>query len=103
MSRTIRPLALPGVEDTIAAVATAPGRGAIALVRVSGRAAHQVAGRVLAPWPIPARAVRLCTVTHPETGVLVDRAVVTAYVAPASYTGEDAVEIATHGGALVPT
>ncbi|HET7457206.1 MAG TPA: tRNA uridine-5-carboxymethylaminomethyl(34) synthesis GTPase MnmE [Gemmatimonadaceae bacterium] len=95
-------LPLPGADDTIAAVATAAGRGAVAVVRVSGTRAHEVARRVVRPWPEAARAARLCAVHDPATGEVIDRAVVTRYDAPRSYTGEDAVEVATHGGLLVP-
>ena len=94
--------ALPGAEDTIVAVATAPGRGAVALVRLSGPRAHAIAARVVRPWPDAARVVRRCAVHDPATGERLDEAVVTRYDAPHSYTGEDAVEISTHGGLAVP-
>lgn len=89
--------------STIAALATPPGRGALAVVRVSGPGAHAIAERVLRPWPIAARRATLCAVHEPgDGGVLLDRAVVTRFEAPGSYTGEDAVEVTTHGGAQVP-
>lgn len=94
-------LAGPG-EDTIAAVATPPGRGALAVVRVSGRDAHAIAGRVVQPWPLPERVARLARMVDPESGELLDRPVVTVYAAGRSFTGEPAVEISTHGGYLVP-
>jgi tRNA modification GTPase len=94
---------LPGGEDTIAAVATAPGRGAIAVVRISGREALRIAGRVIAGFDvaIPGK-VRLCAVRNPADQSILDRGLVTAFLAPHSYTGEDVVEISVHGGALVP-
>jgi tRNA modification GTPase len=52
--------------------------------------------------PPVTRRARLLALRHPDTGELLDRALVTVFRAPASYTGEDTVEIATHGGALVP-
>jgi tRNA modification GTPase len=91
--------------DTIAAVATPPGRGATALVRVSGAAALAVLLRLCpelagaAPRP---RVQRLLGVRHPESGELLDRALVAFFAAPGSYTGEDTVELSTHGGALTP-
>lgn len=94
---------LPGAEDTIAAIATAPGRSAVAVVRVSGRDAHAIGARLLEPWkPAPRHAYR-AALRHPETGQLVERPVVTVYAAPASYTGEDAVELSVHGGSVAPT
>ncbi|MEQ1856594.1 MAG: tRNA uridine-5-carboxymethylaminomethyl(34) synthesis GTPase MnmE [Longimicrobiales bacterium] len=90
--------------DTIAAVSTAPGRGAVAIVRVSGPEAVQVLVR-LAPdmdgVPAPRR-VTLVELRSPHDASLLDRALVTYFAAPASYTGEDVVEIACHGGALIP-
>ena len=94
--------ALPGADDTIAAIATAPGRGALALVRVSGRDAHAVARRVVAPWPAIDRVATLVRCLHPATGERLDDAVATTYAAPRSYTGEDMVELSTHGGHLAP-
>lgn len=96
---TIFPLSL----DTIAAIATPPGRGAVALLRVSGPGARQVLSRI-APAGMDAapRVQRLMPIHHPETGELLDRALVTVFPAPASYTGEDTVEISTHGGTLTP-
>ena len=94
--------AVAGGRDTIVALATPPGRSAIAVVRLSGAEAHTVAGRVAAPWPLPERVARLCSLRDPTTGALIDRGVVTAFAAGRSYTGEPTVEIATHGGHLVP-
>jgi tRNA modification GTPase len=98
------PDAAPPFADTVAAIATAPGRGAVALVRVTGPAAVELLRR-LAPTLTTApesRRARLLALHHPDTGELLDRALVTVFRAPASYTGEDTVEIATHGGALAP-
>jgi len=88
--------------DTIAAVATAPGRGALALVRLSGPAAFEVAARVLAPWPLVPRVATLCVARDPRTGERLDRPLATAYPGPRSYTGEDVVELSTHGGHVAP-
>jgi tRNA modification GTPase len=94
--------ALDGAADTIVALATPAGRSAIAMVRLSGARALDVAGAVLAPWPIAARQTRRLSARDPRTGELLDRPVVTVYTAPHSFTGEDVVEIATHGGAVAP-
>lgn len=92
--------ALVGSSDTIVALGTAPGRGAIAVIRMSGKRAIEIARCHIDPWPIRARELRLCAVHH-GTKIL-DQAVVTLYVGPESFTGEDAVEIFTHGGHVVP-
>lgn len=95
--------------DTIVAQATAPGFGAIALVRLSGSGALEVAAQLIGTtgaatagdgWPD--RTSRLRTLRCPDTGEVFDRALVTIYRAPASYTGEDMVEISTHGGHAIP-
>jgi len=89
--------------DTIAALATSPGVGAIALVRMSGPEAFEVL-RALTPGeddPAP-RTATLRSLTKGEGGDLLDRALVTSFPRPESYTGEDMVEISCHGGWLVP-
>jgi len=90
--------------DTIAAIATPPGRGAVALLRVSGAGALSILRRLasaLGDAPEPRRQ-RLLALRHPETGELLDRALVTWFPAPGSYTGEETIEITTHGGVLTP-
>jgi tRNA modification GTPase len=78
--------------------------GAIAVVRLSGPRAGELL-LALAPrlggLPVPRRAT-LVELRDPADGSVVDRAVVTFYPAPASYTGEDVVELSCHGGWLVP-
>ena len=89
--------------DTIAAIATAPGRSGVAVVRVSGEAAFEVASRVTSnAVPEPGR-FALRTVRDPSRGgAPVDEALVLAFRAPRSYTGEDVVEFQCHGGAVAP-
>jgi tRNA modification GTPase len=85
--------------DTIVAVATAAGPAAIAVVRLSGPGAFRVAGELAAGFDGQhAREARLLTVRD-ATGPI-DRALVTAFPAPASFTGEDVVEFSCHGGAF---
>jgi len=91
-------------HDTIAAIATASGRGAVALVRVSGPRAFAVAEALGAPagaGAVVRMAVR-CLLRDAETGEALDDALVTRFVGPHSFTGEDVVEISTHGGRVVP-
>jgi tRNA modification GTPase len=90
--------AMGGGADTIAAIATPAGRGAIALVRMSGSAAEHIAGRVVLPWPTAPRVATLATIRDPESGAAVDRALVTRFEGGRSFTGEPMVEISTHGG-----
>ncbi len=91
------------LSDPIAAVATPPGRAGVALIRMSGTGVHDIAAAVLRGFELePLRTARLADVVHPRTGELLDRALYLTYRAPASYTGEDVVELSTHGGLLVP-
>jgi tRNA modification GTPase len=96
------PSLLPGEEDTIVALATAAGRSAIAVVRLSGRSAFPIAERLVRPWPLAPRVSVLCRVLDPEDGSLIDRLVVSCFPGPRSYTGEDIVEFSSHGGHAVP-
>lgn len=93
---------LPNEGDTIVALATPPGRGALAVVRLSGPSAFAIAGRVVDPWPLRARYAMLCRLREPSDFSLIDRCVVSVFPAPHSYSGEDTVEFSTHGGHAVP-
>ena len=88
------------LDDTLVALASAPGRGAIALVRLSGPTAFSIAARHVNPWSASPREARLCRIHN--AGEVLDQALVTAFPGPDSFTGEDVVEISTHGGLLVP-
>lgn len=95
------------LRDTIVALATPPGVGAVALVRLSGPLALEIAGRLMArDAPSMAgwadRFSRLRPLFRPGSEEPLDRAVVTLFRAPESYTGEDMVEFSTHGGHRVP-
>jgi tRNA modification GTPase len=91
------------LSDPIAALATPPGRSAVALIRLSGRGALAVAARVVEPFrATPARVVRRARVRAPDAGEWLDDVLYVVYPAPASYTGEDVVEISGHGGVLAP-
>ena len=88
-----------GNAMTIAAIATAPGRGGVAIVRVSGPEAFAVAERIAGTVPAPGRAsLRRLR----DGGRVIDDAVVLAFRAPCSYTGEDVIEFQCHGGAVTP-
>jgi tRNA modification GTPase len=87
------------VDDTIVAVATPAGRGGVAMARLSGPAAHRIALELAARTrPLAARRA-----TRARLGGLdvADEALLTYFPAPASYTGDDVVEISTHGSPVV--
>lgn len=91
------------LSDVIASLATSPGLSAIALIRISGGTAHEVAASVLSPFEVdPSRSVRRSKVIRPMSGEVLDDVVYVTHRGPKSYTGEDMVEISTHGGLLVP-
>lgn len=87
------------VADTIAAIATAPGQAAVGIVRISGPDVRTIARQLVGGLP-PARFARYGTVTDTR-GNPIDDAVVIYFAAPASFTGEDILEIQTHGGTIV--
>ena len=88
------------VQDTIVAIATTSGRSAVSLLRLSGPDAFRIARKHTEPWPARPRETRLCAVHNGEA--MLDQALVTFFPAPNSFTGEDTVEISTHGGQMVP-
>lgn len=85
--------------DTIAAIATAPGRGAIGLLRLSGPQARSVAERICGPLPAPRQAG--LRAFRDAAGQVLDRGLVLSFVAPNSYSGEDLVELQAHGGPVL--
>lgn len=94
--------------DTVAAIATPPGQGAVALLRISGPDAFAVAQRVFRPHGrVPASGVAGLRPREQHFGRLmdgesvVDEVLLTLFKGPASFTGEDVVEIGCHGGSLV--
>jgi tRNA modification GTPase len=92
------------VSDTIAAISTPPGEGAIALVRISGANAIQLADKIFRGKEQPSRFTSHVQHLGEIVSIanqLIDQAVVSVHRAPASYTGEDLVEISCHGGTLV--
>src|SRR5262245_57547144 len=88
------------LEPTIFALASAPGRAGVAVIRVSGTGAGRVLDFMAAPRPEPRRATGRF-IRHPESGEKLDRGVVLWFPAPKSFTGEDVVELHLHGGRAV--
>ncbi|MEX2530259.1 MAG: tRNA uridine-5-carboxymethylaminomethyl(34) synthesis GTPase MnmE [Gemmatimonadota bacterium] len=89
--------------DTIVALSTPPGRGAIAVVRLSGAGARRILSQILgeAEGALPVRRPFLARITDPMGGGTLDRGLVTWFEGPSSYTGEDLAELSVHGGPLV--
>ena len=85
--------------ETIAAIATPPGRGGIAVVRISGPAVKQIALGILGDIPSPRRAV--FRTFRDASGKPLDSGLALYFTAPASFTGEDVLELQGHGGAIV--
>ena len=93
-------------EDTIAAIATAPGEGGVAIVRVSGVDAEAIAVRTFVRPAGKNGRLKSHTLYHgkirdPQSDRVLDESLLTIMRKPRSYTGEDVVEIHCHGGAFV--
>ncbi len=86
-------------SQTIAAVATAPGVGAVAIVRLSGSEALAIAKRLTGIDPVP-RFAEICSFRDAD-GRQIDRGLLLYFPGPHSYTGEDVIELHVHGGAVV--
>jgi tRNA modification GTPase len=90
-------------DDTIAALSTAQGRSAIALIRLSGGLAFDIAREVtLAELPPPRTPALRTLYSDGGASAPLDRCLLTVFPAPHSYTGEDSVELSVHGGFMVP-
>lgn len=85
--------------DTIAAVATPPGRGGVGIIRLSGKLVPELALGILGSLPSPRKAVhRLFKATD---GTALDDGIALYFPAPHSFTGEDVLELQGHGGTVV--
>jgi len=96
------------VEDTIAAISTPPGPGAVGVVRISGPSACDIGVRIFTPasgnssGSPPTRKALFGHVHFPDNPASpIDQAVWLLFSGPRSYTGEDTVEITVHGGPLI--
>jgi tRNA modification GTPase len=102
-TRNMSPDRQDDTHDTIVAIATAPGRGGIGVVRLSGPAALTCARPLFAGLPAhmqPSHAY-FCYLVEPATQQRLDEVLVTWFAAPRSYTGEDVVEVAAHGAPVL--
>lgn len=98
------------ISDTIAAISSPPGKGGVALLRVSGPDAVTIAERVFRPasgkslGELPANMTVYGHILFPEpdgTHTVIDDGMAVCFHAPRSFTGEDTVEISCHGGVLI--
>lgn len=92
-----------GLGDTIFALATAPGRAGVAIIRISGpdalRALREVAGDPPPPRVMSLRALRAVDISLPRAERdMIDRGLVVCFTSGSSYTGEDVCEFHVHGG-----
>jgi tRNA modification GTPase len=85
--------------DTIAAIATPPGRGGVGIIRVSGPQAKTIAEKILGKVPQPRFADYLPFLDHNND--VIDSGLALYFVAPNSFTGEDVLELQGHGGPVV--
>jgi tRNA modification GTPase len=88
------------IEDTIFALATAPGRGGVAVLRLSGRGAGPALSAVAGGVP-PPRVARRATFRDPASGETLDDGLSLFFPGPKSFTGEDVAEFHVHGGRAV--
>ena len=86
-------------QDTIVAQATASGKGGVAIVRISGPKAIEVAKKVLGKVPTP-RYAEHCAF-HDDQGDIIDEGIALYFKAPRSFTGEDVLELQGHGGPVI--
>lgn len=89
------------LNDTIAAISTALGEGGIAIIRVSGPDAFNIAGKFLTRKNFDSSGKLYLTNLIDESGNIIDRVLAVHFTKPKTYTGEDICEIHTHGGILI--
>lgn len=90
--------------DTIAAISTPLGTGAVGIIRLSGESALEIAARVFSPYKLTSlkdAVPYMMYLGRLDCGGVKDRALAVFFRAPASYTGEDMVELQCHGGAAL--
>src|SRR5918999_3851126 len=93
-------------EDTIAAIATPPGEGGVAVVRMSGPDAERIAAEIFfrsreRNGRLRSHVLHHGTIRDPGNGAVLDEVLLTIMRKPHSYTGEDVVEVHCHGGPVL--
>lgn len=90
---------MTSAADTIAAIATPPGRGGVGIIRISGEAVAEISAPLLGDLPQP-RIAKLARFLA-DDGSAIDQGLALYFAAPASYTGEHVLELHGHGGPVV--
>ncbi|MEI7726918.1 MAG: tRNA uridine-5-carboxymethylaminomethyl(34) synthesis GTPase MnmE [Bacteroidota bacterium] len=99
-------MAIFQLTDTICALSTAPGMGAIAMIRLSGPASFETIGRIFKPAEkgldmasVKSHTIHLGVIGHQSS--IVDEVLISCFRSPHSYTGEDVIEISCHGSVYI--
>jgi tRNA modification GTPase len=87
-------------QDTIAAIATAPGRGSVGIIRISGPQAYLLS-KTITQQDLKSRHAHLTDFCHPITKAVIDQGLAIFFPNPYSFTGEDVLELQGHGGPVV--
>ncbi len=88
-------------SDTITALATPPGLGGIAVIRLSGPDTLHIIKKLTRKSDFIPRYASNATIYEPQSGEIVDKLIITFFKGPNSYTGEDLAEISAHGGQAI--
>ena len=87
-------------DDTIVAIATAPGRGGIAIIRISGKDAANIGQKIIGSKSFSPRTINYCSFYNSEAELL-DQGLLLYFKGPHSFTGEDVIELHGHGSPVV--
>jgi len=98
---------ITSLQDTIVAIATPRGQGAIAVIRISGQSSLPIAQKIFTPYYTGSRIRKgkvilgYITTTQDDAVSTIDQVILTFFSNPHSYTGEDIIEISCHGGTFI--
>jgi len=94
------------IDDTIVALATPPGSGAIALIRISGINTFSIINKIISSKidfiNVKSNSILRKYIIDPKTNEIIDEVLIFIFKKPLSYTGEDIIEISCHGGKVTP-
>jgi tRNA modification GTPase len=91
---------LKNIEDTIVAIATAPGHGAVSIIRVAGPRSWEIAEKICHIEPRHKKVI-FCDFNDSKNEII-DQGLLLGFRAPHSFTGEDIIELQGHGGSIAP-
>ena len=92
---------MTAATETIYALSTPPGTSGVAVIRLTGSACRDILQALTGKDSIPARTAILAPLRHPNDTTVLDQALLLFFPAPNSFTGEDMLELQTHGGRAV--